>query len=154
MFRKLAIYLSIELARFPRARPGRPAGTLYHHECRWTYVVSDWQDIPGSVLLAYRVADEALLPVMINVDAFSVTHTSEVVHVTDQEEVDRFLPPYNPATDGKLPLPRLSTRLPKYGRTFTRIFQPGVTPGWHCGLAQQCLLFSALCETELGKQST
>ena len=45
---------------------------------------------PFSLLM--RVAEQALLPVMINMDAFYLTHTSELVDVPDQEEVDRFSP--------------------------------------------------------------
>ena len=36
----------------------------------------------------------ALLPVMINLDAFYLTHTSEPLDVPDQAAVDLFLPPY------------------------------------------------------------
>jgi pyruvate ferredoxin oxidoreductase alpha subunit len=49
-----------------------------------------------STLIAYRVAEHAMVPVMINLDGFYLTHTSEVIHVPDQEAVDRFLPPFQP----------------------------------------------------------
>jgi pyruvate/2-oxoacid:ferredoxin oxidoreductase alpha subunit len=42
------------------------------------------------------VAEQALLPIMINMDAFYLTHTSEVLDVPDQKSVDVFLPPYQP----------------------------------------------------------
>jgi len=50
-----------------------------------------------AILIAYSVAEQALLPVMINMDAFYLTHTSELVDVPNQEAVDTFLPPYTPS---------------------------------------------------------
>ena len=37
-----------------------------------------------------------MLPVMVNMDGFILTHGLEVVDVPDQEQVDRFLPAYKP----------------------------------------------------------
>lgn len=47
---------------------------------------------------AYRIAedDRVLLPVMVCMDGFILTHTYETVDVPTQEQVDAFLPPYNP----------------------------------------------------------
>lgn len=47
---------------------------------------------------AYKIAedDRVLLPVMVCMDGFILTHTYESVDVPTQEEVDAFLPPYNP----------------------------------------------------------
>jgi pyruvate ferredoxin oxidoreductase alpha subunit len=55
------------------------------------------QDVLDSVVISYRVAEEALLPVMINMDAFYLTHTSEVLDVPEQPEVDEFLSRSRPA---------------------------------------------------------
>jgi len=62
------------------------------------YYCADAQDVLDAILIAYDVAEQALLPVMINMDAFYLTHTSEVLDVPDQETVDIFLPPYQPAS--------------------------------------------------------
>lgn len=50
------------------------------------------------MLMAFRIAEDKriLLPAMVCADAFVITHTSEVVDVPDQKDVDEFLPPYNP----------------------------------------------------------
>ncbi|MDD5168275.1 MAG: hypothetical protein PHN75_05620, partial [Syntrophales bacterium] len=48
--------------------------------------------------IAYGVAEQALLPIMVNMDAFYLTHTSEVTDVPDQETVDIFLPSYQPSS--------------------------------------------------------
>jgi pyruvate/2-oxoacid:ferredoxin oxidoreductase alpha subunit len=62
------------------------------------YYCADAQDVLDSILIAYGVAERALLPVMINMDGFYLTHTSEVLDVPDQETVDIFLPPYQPSS--------------------------------------------------------
>jgi pyruvate/2-oxoacid:ferredoxin oxidoreductase alpha subunit len=54
------------------------------------------QEVLDSVIQAYKVAEKVLLPAMIILDAFVLSHTSEVVDFPDQDKVDRFLPPYNP----------------------------------------------------------
>ncbi len=46
--------------------------------------------------LAFRLAEELSLPVMVCVDGFVLTHSFERVDVPTQAEVDAFLPPYRP----------------------------------------------------------
>jgi pyruvate ferredoxin oxidoreductase alpha subunit len=45
---------------------------------------------------AYRLAEELSLPVMVCMDGFILTHAYERVDVPTQEQVDAFLPPYEP----------------------------------------------------------
>jgi len=54
------------------------------------------QEALDTVIQAYRIAEEVLLPVMVLEDGFFLSHTSEPVEVPDQKAVDRFLPPYRP----------------------------------------------------------
>ena len=54
------------------------------------------QEVLDTVLQAFKVAEQISLPVMLVLDAFTLSHTSEVVDVPHQEAVDRFLPPFNP----------------------------------------------------------
>ena len=56
----------------------------------------DAQEALDTVIQAYRIAETVLLPVMVMVDGFFLSHTSEPVEVPEQKEVDRFLPPYKP----------------------------------------------------------
>jgi pyruvate/2-oxoacid:ferredoxin oxidoreductase alpha subunit len=56
----------------------------------------DSQEVLDSMLQAYRLAERVYLPVMVVLDAFYLSHTFEPVDVPTQEEVDRFLPPYQP----------------------------------------------------------
>jgi pyruvate/2-oxoacid:ferredoxin oxidoreductase alpha subunit len=52
------------------------------------------QEALDTVIQAYRIAEETLLPVMVLVDGFFLSHTSEPVDIPDQATVDRFLPPF------------------------------------------------------------
>ena len=45
---------------------------------------------------AFRIAEELSLPAMVCMDGFILTHAYERVDMPDQEEVDRFLPAYEP----------------------------------------------------------
>ena len=45
---------------------------------------------------AYRLAEEISLPVMVCMDGFILTHAYERVDVPTQEQVDAFLPPFEP----------------------------------------------------------
>jgi pyruvate/2-oxoacid:ferredoxin oxidoreductase alpha subunit len=54
------------------------------------------QESLDTVLHAFRVAERVLLPVLVNLDAFYVSHALEPVQVPAQELVDTFLPPYAP----------------------------------------------------------
>ncbi|MGQ9781878.1 MAG: transketolase C-terminal domain-containing protein [Nitrososphaeria archaeon] len=53
------------------------------------------QEVLDAVIQAYKIAEDnrVLLPIMIGLDAFTLSHTSEPVDVPRQETVDRFLPP-------------------------------------------------------------
>jgi 2-oxoisovalerate ferredoxin oxidoreductase alpha subunit len=51
------------------------------------------QDILDSILISFKVAERVLLPAMVILEAFFLSHTAEPVDFPEQEEVDRFLPP-------------------------------------------------------------
>ncbi len=61
------------------------------------YVESN-QEAHDMIPLAFKVAEnrDVLLPFMVCVDGFKLTHAYEPVDLLDQETVDKFLPPYNP----------------------------------------------------------
>lgn len=54
------------------------------------------QEVLDSVICAYKVAERVLLPAMLVLDAFVLSHTAEPVEIPDQELVDKYLPPYRP----------------------------------------------------------
>ncbi|MBT8040057.1 MAG: pyruvate ferredoxin oxidoreductase [Gammaproteobacteria bacterium] len=55
------------------------------------------QDVADTSLLAFRLAEDPriMLPVMVCMDGFIISHTSMEVELAEQEQVDRFLPPCN-----------------------------------------------------------
>jgi pyruvate ferredoxin oxidoreductase alpha subunit len=56
------------------------------------------QEVVDSTIMAFKIAEDrrVLLPVMVNLDGFSLSHVIEPIELPSQEEVDKFLPPYNP----------------------------------------------------------
>lgn len=71
--------------------------SLSQRDTGWIqYYVESAQEALDTVLQAYRVAEQLLLPVMVNLDAFYVSHALEPVAVPAQAVVDDYLPPYDP----------------------------------------------------------
>ncbi|MDD1771919.1 MAG: pyruvate ferredoxin oxidoreductase [Methanomassiliicoccales archaeon] len=60
--------------------------------------VEDNQEALDAILMAFRLAEDrrVMLPVMVCLDGFILSHTVEKVEIMEQEEVDRFLPKYEP----------------------------------------------------------
>ena len=56
----------------------------------------DNQEVLDTILQAYRIAESVKLPVMVVLDAYVLSHTSEAVEIPTMEEVDQFIPPYLP----------------------------------------------------------
>lgn len=54
------------------------------------------QEILDTVIQAYRVTEQVMLPAMVIYDAFVLSHTSEIVDIPDRRQVDEFLPPFLP----------------------------------------------------------
>lgn len=89
--------------------------TLSQRDTGWMQVYcASSQEVLDSVIQAYKVAEKVLLPTMIVLDAFFLSHTHEVVDVPEQALVDDFLPPLelplkldleNPGAFGNLVFP-------------------------------------------------
>ncbi len=63
----------------------------------WIQLYSEsGQESLDSVMQAFRIAEQVTNPVMINQDAFYISHALEPVEVPAQETVDRYLPPFQP----------------------------------------------------------
>ncbi|MBD3245555.1 MAG: pyruvate ferredoxin oxidoreductase [Candidatus Omnitrophica bacterium] len=56
------------------------------------------QEAVDLVIAGYRLGEDqkVMLPVMVCVDGFILTHGMEIVDIPSQEDVDSFLPPYTP----------------------------------------------------------
>ena len=78
------------------------------------YIAASAQEVYDTVIQAYRLAERALLPVIVAYDGFLMSHTVEPVELNDEEEVRKFLPrtprpytlnPRRPVTMGPLTSP-------------------------------------------------
>lgn len=73
--------------------------TMMVRDCGWIQVFCEnGQEVYDSIFHAYRVAEDpsVSLPVMINVDGFSLTHVIEPIEFWTPEMVKRYLPPFKP----------------------------------------------------------
>jgi pyruvate ferredoxin oxidoreductase alpha subunit len=72
--------------------------TISLRDSGWIQVYAENnQDALDYVIQAYKIAEnhKIMLPVMVNMDGFILTHGMETVDMPSQELVDKFLPPYN-----------------------------------------------------------
>ena len=62
------------------------------------FYCSSNQEIFDTVIQSFKLAEneKVLLPVMINLNAFILSHTSMPVYIPDQKEIDEFIPKYQP----------------------------------------------------------
>ena len=62
------------------------------------FYVSSNQEIFDTIIQAYKLAEnkKIILPILINYDAFIISHTSMPAMIPDQKEIDAFLPPFKP----------------------------------------------------------
>ncbi len=58
--------------------------------------VESAQEALDTVIQSFRIAESVQLPVMLNLDAFYVSHALEPVRIPAQELVDEYLPPFAP----------------------------------------------------------
>ncbi|MFZ5916446.1 MAG: pyruvate ferredoxin oxidoreductase [Chloroflexota bacterium] len=63
----------------------------------WLHVYCEGnQETLDAIIQGYKVAEQVMLPVLVNMDGFYNSYTTEPVIIDDIEAVDRFLPPYDP----------------------------------------------------------
>ncbi|OGP53529.1 MAG: hypothetical protein A2Y65_11950, partial [Deltaproteobacteria bacterium RBG_13_52_11] len=68
--------------------------SLSQRDTGWLqFYCEDNQESLDTVIQAFRIAEEVLLPVMVMLEANFISHFMEPVEVPEQELVDRFLPP-------------------------------------------------------------
>ena len=70
---------------------------LSQRDCGWIQLFAeDNQEALDLHIQAFRLAEELSLPVMVCMDGFILTHACERVDLPTQEQVDAYLPPYDP----------------------------------------------------------
>ena len=71
--------------------------SLAQRDTGWIqFYCENGQEVLDTTIQAFRLAEWVNLPVMVNLDAFFLSHTYEPVDVPEQKSVDRFLPSYKP----------------------------------------------------------
>jgi pyruvate ferredoxin oxidoreductase alpha subunit len=71
--------------------------SMSQRDCGWIQLFAETnQEALDLHILAFRLAEELSLPVMVCMDGFILTHAVERVDVPTQEQVDAFLPPFEP----------------------------------------------------------
>jgi pyruvate/2-oxoacid:ferredoxin oxidoreductase alpha subunit len=72
--------------------------SLAQRDTGWLqFYVADNQEALDTVIQAYKVSETILLPSMVVLEAFYTSHFMEPVEVPEQEAIDTFLPPFEPA---------------------------------------------------------
>jgi pyruvate ferredoxin oxidoreductase alpha subunit len=67
---------------------------MSQRDCGWVQLyAADNQHAVGLHVLAFRLAEQLSVPVMVCVDGFVLTHAFEPIELPDQDVVDAFLPP-------------------------------------------------------------
>lgn len=73
--------------------------SLSQRDCGWIQIYTeDTQEAADTVLQAFKIAEDKdiLLPVMVCMDGFILSHVYEPVVLMDQNEADKFLPKFEP----------------------------------------------------------
>ncbi|MEA2006311.1 MAG: transketolase C-terminal domain-containing protein [Acidobacteriota bacterium] len=71
--------------------------SLSQRDTGWIQIYcSSNQEVLDTVIQAFKVSEKIMIPSMVILDAFVLSHTYEVVDIPDQEKVDAYLPPFKP----------------------------------------------------------
>lgn len=63
----------------------------------WLHVYCESnQEMLDSIVTSFKLAERVMMPVLLNMDGFHNSYTSEPIVIEDLEKVDRFLPPFDP----------------------------------------------------------
>ena len=72
---------------------GEQTDALAQRDTGWLqFYCENNQEVLDTTIHAFKIAEEILLPVMLNLDAFFLSHTAEPVEIPEQRLVDNFLP--------------------------------------------------------------
>ena len=111
-------------------------------DCGWIqFFVENGQEVYDHVFVSYRLAEDrnVLLPVIINMDGFILSHVIEPIELIQQEKIDQFLPPYQPLhrlhpdrpmTMGAFALPSIFAEAKKAQEEALRSSMPQIIETW------------------------
>ena len=116
--------------------------TMSIRDCGWIqFFVENGQEVYDHVFVSYRLAEDrnVLLPVIINMDGFILSHVIEPIELIQQEKIDPFLPPYQPLhrlhpdrpmTMGAFALPSIFAEAKKAQEEALRSSMPKILETW------------------------
>ena len=116
--------------------------TMSIRDCGWIqFFVENGQEVYDHVFVSYRLAEDrnVLLPVIINMDGFILSHVIEPIELIQQEKIDPFLPPYQPLhrlhpdrpmTMGAFALPSIFAEAKKAQEEALRSSMPQIIETW------------------------
>jgi len=111
-------------------------------DCGWIqFFTENGQEVYDHVFISYRLAEdkEVLLPVIVNMDGFTLSHVIEPFEMIEQEKIDQFLPPYqplyrlhpdHPITMGAFALPSIFTETKKAQEVAIWSSMPKILETW------------------------
>jgi pyruvate ferredoxin oxidoreductase alpha subunit len=111
-------------------------------DCGWIQVfVENGQEAYDHIFWAFRVGEDknALLPVMVNMDGFILSHVIEPIEYVDQKKVKKYLPVFDPihrlhpdkvVTMGAFAMPELYTETKKAQDEALWAAKPTILKGW------------------------
>jgi len=76
---------------------GDHSDVMATRDCGWIQIFAEnGQEAFDLTLCAFRIAEDpkVLIPIMVHIDGFHLSHMVEPLFLLDQEEVDKFLPPF------------------------------------------------------------
>jgi pyruvate ferredoxin oxidoreductase alpha subunit len=118
------------------------ADLMMARDTGWVQTVAEnGQEVLDLIFHAFRVAEDhrVLLPVMVNMDGFTLSHMIEPMMLLEKEEVDRYLPPYvpklrldprNPVTIGPVGMPDVYTEAKKVQDEVIKASKAVVVEAW------------------------
>ncbi len=104
-------------------------------------IAENGQEVVDLLIHAYRVAEDhrVLLPVMVNLDGFILTHMIEPIILPSKEEIQAYLPPFKPAlrldpekpvTMGPVGVPEVYTESKKAQDEAIKNAKPVIIEAW------------------------
>ena len=108
---------------------------------RVQFFTENGQEVYDHVFIAYRLGEDrdVLLPVIVNMDGFILSHVIEPIELIEQNKIDQFLPPYQPlyslhpdrpVTMGAFALPSIFAETKKAQEVALRSSMPKILETW------------------------
>ena len=111
-------------------------------DCGWIQLFTEnGQEVYDHVFIAYRLGEDrkVLLPVIVNMDGFILSHVIEPIELIEQEKIDQFLLPYQPlyrlhpdrpVTMGAFALPSIFAETKKVQEVALQSSMPKIVETW------------------------